>query len=84
MIWKGRTTKRTTSEPIPSVREERSCSDVVRPEGYGTRRGSGCLTPPRHLAVSILPLRGNSRFPDPFHWVRIPSWLNKKPPLIKR
>src|SRR3989344_3149008 len=44
-----------------------------------TCRRSGCLTPPRHLAVSILPPRENSRFPDPFPKVRL---FRIKKPLV--
>src|SRR3989344_3149010 len=44
-----------------------------------TCRRSVCLTPPRHLAVSILPPRENSRFPDPFPKVRL---FRIKKPLV--
>jgi hypothetical protein len=51
---------------------------LVAKVGAGTRRHSGYLMPPRTLAVptpldycsGLPPLRGNSRFPDPFPMVR--------------
>ena len=77
MIWKGETTERILSEPILSVREERSCFDVERQTGYGTGRPE-LVGAPRTLAVPIPPPRGNSRFPDPFPTVRIRSFTHKK------